>query len=780
MAHNGGRLQCNMVGPAGYFWSPFLNLVKLSASLFAANNTQAGIPETGDWPFYLNANNYPTAMPPAPAERWTLYPIYATLKANDEFKLIFPAQHTVTLYTSSGNIGPIDNTPGAVVYKCYSTSEAHANTPNAVLSIYITAMSGSDWTGGLKLFLTKRDGANTGHEELANTGEIYHPRVFSFLQNNASETIGTLRFMDFGTTNENYSRDLSLLPNEDSLIWVYNKVNSNTYAGQATRTVNTNAFVTANRLPGNPVVWTDGKSFSFRAGNVISSKFITSLTPGSNTIVNCLDHGFANGDLVVFGRSFTYTGGWDTLLYANSYIGLANAYSVSVSNANSFNISFNSSSLSTFTGNISVYRQLTISDGTLPAKRIVDSGGYPPSESLFRSDDVIALGIYDAEMNCVMVVAPTSGLSSNPQMSVGVPISAMCKAANRLKAHAWFCMPYPLSNSAMQEFATTVFNNLDSDLLACFELSNEVWNSIFPSFFQAMHTSSRVVGVFANGNVNGYAWKFKNMANAIAQVAGTRNYRTVYGVQAVGNNQTWLQATTVSGGVAAEYPINKADWLAIANYYNAEMYESDTSGVTACTYPGYVECLTKFKSGNSANISNSFTWMANQLKGPHAEDRGVPFQMDEMAVGLYPSWISILSEHKGRRGRAYGVKLVAYEGGWHLWTASNMDGGIDGSAGVNNLTADDVYTFLLAYLESEEHAAANRYYFDSCVNAGMYIPSQFAWAGDWSTTNLFALQRFSDTTARPPLREALIWSGPAANGSMQLSNHYPRYDATTV
>jgi hypothetical protein len=781
MVHNGGRLQCNMVGPAGYFWSPFLNLIKLADPIFGANNSVPSIPETGDWPFYLNANNYPTAMPPAPAERWTIYPLYTTLKANDEFKLIFPPQHTVSIFTSAGNLGPIDNTPGAIVYKCYSSGNANnANSPGAVFSIYITAMSGSDWTGGLKLFLTKRDGVNTGHEELANTGEFYHPRVFSFLKNNSSEVIGTLRFMDFGTTNENYCRDLSLFPNENSLIWVHGVVNSNTYAGQATRATNTNAFVTANRLPGDPVAWTDGKSFSFRTGNVISSKFITSLSPGSNTIVNCTNHEFANGDLIVFARNFVLTAGWQALCEPNAYIGLANVYSVAVSNANSFNISFNSVGQSTFTGNVAVYRQLTISDGTLPAKRIVDSGGYSPYESLFTSNAAIALGIYDAEMNCVVATAPTTGLAHTPRMSIGVPISVMCNAANRINAHAWFCMPYPLSNAAMREYATTVFNNLDSGLLACFEHSNEVWNSIFPSFFQALHTSSRLFGAYSSGNVNGYAWKFKNMANAIAQVAGSRNYRTVYAVQAVANNGTWLEASTVSGGNTAEYPINKADWLAIANYYNAEMYESDTGGVTACTYPGYVECLTKFKSGNAANISNSFTWMANQLKGPHAEDRGVPFQMTEMATGLYPSWVSLLSGYKGRRGRAYGVKLVSYEGGWHLWTVSNMDGGIDGSAGVNNLTSDDVYTFLLAYLESEEHAAANRYYYDSCINAGIYIPSQFAWTGDWSTTNLFALQKFGDATLRPPIREALIWSGPAANGSMQLSNHYPRYDATTV
>lgn len=61
----------------------------------------------------------------------------------------------------------------------------------------------------------------------------------------------------------------------------------------------------------------------------------------------------------------------------------------------------------------------------------------------------------------------------------GVPIEVLVELANQIGADPWFCIPFYASDDYVREFSRYVADNLDPELTAYFEYSNEVWNWIF-------------------------------------------------------------------------------------------------------------------------------------------------------------------------------------------------------------------------------------------------------------------------------------------------------------
>jgi hypothetical protein len=759
MAHNGGRLQINMSGPVGYFIEPFLNLCKQGEELRATNNALGDLASTDDdWPSYLNSNGYPTAMPPGSATRWVMPRIYARMEVNDEFKLIYPSQHTLELVTTSVTLTEIDSTAGAKVYRCDSTNYTD-DTPYGVFYIRITGMSGSDWTGGIKLIRTKRAGVATGHEALLNAGEIYDPVILANMGYGSTDIVGVIRFMDMGMTNENYARDLSLFHTEDRITWWGTPhLNSDIYAGTASKTAGKNNYTTGTRFIGNPASWVDGQAFAFRLGSAFTTKTATAITAGNPTSFSCTGHGLTTGDKISIIDNFNMSASWVAAFLSGVVgSGLPPLLTVTVSDANTFTVAINSTGFGNL-ANIGFYPEFTVGDGTLAEKRVVrqNLGGYLASS--FSSANDIAIGWYDSHIDAAIIPSVSDKRSNAP---MGIPISAMCKLANKMKAHAWFCMPFHLNNSAMQAYATAVKDNLDTDLLAAFAVGNEIWNSIFPAFNAAQARSAKEYSVWTNGAVNGYAWTFDRMVDALAAVyTNSGAYRTVYELQAATPANTWLQATTVSGGVEAEYPANKADWIAIAPYYNVEFYRNDTASTAPSDYPGWSTALTNWLGGG-AGITTAFNWFADEIRTA-STDTGEELQIDDMAA-LIGSWTALLANYRGRRGVAYDLKLVCYEGGFHLWQATNVDGALD---------ASDVYDFLQAYLDSTQHATVNVEYYEELVTAGVYLVSQFAYQGNRTASNMFNLHRLNPGTSTNARDAALVFSGtglPAHNATFTLT-----------
>ncbi len=76
----------------------------------------------------------------------------------------------------------------------------------------------------------------------------------------------------------------------------------------------------------------------------------------------------------------------------------------------------------------------------------------------------------------------------------GVPIEILVELANQVGADPWFCIPFYASDDYVRKFSTYVADNLDPELTAYFEYSNEVWNWIFAETRAAQNAGLSMFG----------------------------------------------------------------------------------------------------------------------------------------------------------------------------------------------------------------------------------------------------------------------------------------------
>lgn len=61
----------------------------------------------------------------------------------------------------------------------------------------------------------------------------------------------------------------------------------------------------------------------------------------------------------------------------------------------------------------------------------------------------------------------------------GVPIEVMVELCNQSGTNGWFCIPHLADDDYIRKIVTMIHEKLDPSLVATFEFSNEVWNSMF-------------------------------------------------------------------------------------------------------------------------------------------------------------------------------------------------------------------------------------------------------------------------------------------------------------
>jgi hypothetical protein len=747
MAHNGGSVQVGLTGPELWSNTVMLNLMKQAYYIYAYDGVNPDTPPATDWPTYIGANRYPTAMPPS-GHTWKISGVYVYCDVGDAIDLVYPSQHTLSLVTTSYTVSESTIGPG---HKRYTVTSLNGTTdPFSPCVVYITAMSGSDWTGGIKIYYTTRNGVSTDYATRLDAGEIFDPIFLTQCGYGTSRPFGSVRFMDWGGTNYNFSRTLSLLNSASDMCYVGLQVNVTYWAGQATKTASRNNYTTATRLPGNPASWVDGQVVQFRLGSALSTRTGVTVTAGNPTTLDFGSaHGFSNGEKILFARHFESENWQVGTQKGVNTTGHPPSFAITSTGANTLTIALDSTGWGNLS-NVVVYPEFSVTDGTLPAKLVFHTSMFPLFSTWFGTASELVTAIYDSHFDC-LYTSPSEG-GSFSTMTPGMPISVMCALANKLKAHGWFCMPPNLNDASMQSYASAVFASLDSDLWAIFEHSNEVWNSGFPVFALS---ASRSAKEFSSWDWSkGQGWMNDRMADAVAAVAGSRQYRNAWGVQNVSTNQATQDALfecdSVSGGIEADFTINKYDFIATAPYYNTGF----TYSGTAAAYSGYVTAIQ----------GSDYAWMADQL----TTSSGINEQIDDHITTYIPSWIAAAARFRGRRG-AYGIKVVCYEGGCHVVGANSIDGGFPASG----VSVADVQAFWINYLSSAAHAGVMTDYLTRLKTAGVYMPSQFTVAGVWTTGGTWGMQKIPQSSVTPQ------WTAAKAVNDVGLTVLNPTYSVTT-
>ncbi len=204
--------------------------------------------------------------------------------------------------------------------------------------------------------------------------------------------------------------------------------------------------------------------------------------------------------------------------------------------------------------------------------------------------------------------------------SGGVPYEIMIRLANTLNTYAWFCIPHMADDDYVRRFAELVRDNLHPHLRIYVEHSNEVWNGNFQEQFSYCNAKGAELGLRMgdsefHGHTRYHALRTAQIMEIWNEVIGSRERLT--GVLAVGGPREFMIRT----GMDYLRSIGKGDLI-------------DVAGVAP--YVG---------SGESySNIDQAIKVLNDGL--------------DEYAQRLQ-SLKSTATD--------YGLRLVAYEGGQHLW-----------------------------------------------------------------------------------------------------------------
>ena len=234
----------------------------------------------------------------------------------------------------------------------------------------------------------------------------------------------------------------------------------------------------------------------------------------------------------------------------------------------------------------------------------------------------------------------------------GASLETMVALANEVQADPWFTLPHTANDATIRAFATYVRDHLEPSLAARFELSNEVWNFIFPQSQFALKQGALLFGDRAIGShMQWYGMRAAQMAEIVADVFGAATGNralNVFATQAfnLGLEQYALDSPDlVAGGGTAprEAPFHI---YAIAPYFGGSIGSEEMA-----------QEVNRWALRGEAGLEEALNW----LRSSDAED-------SLARVG------EVIRYHAGVANRL-GWQLEAYEGGQHIVDQSIFFGG---------------------------------------------------------------------------------------------------------
>lgn len=244
----------------------------------------------------------------------------------------------------------------------------------------------------------------------------------------------------------------------------------------------------------------------------------------------------------------------------------------------------------------------------------------------------------------------------------GVPVEAMVEMANRAGAEPWFNMPINASDDYIRGFAIYVRDHLDPRLDVHVELSNEVWNWMFPQARYAQNHAKAAFGPDANW-MGWYGMRAAQMGAIWRTAFGEPPKRGAGGrVRVVYNTQFAWKGLEAEGldtprwRDSAGRALHASDWFddyAITGYYDGTMNTDES-----------VATVRHWWTDRDGGYARAIAALRGRIAGFNAP----------------------LYRYHGEEARRRGLSLVTYESGFGEYTPPSERN-------------DDAYTTFLARLQ---------------------------------------------------------------------------------
>ncbi|MEM8753269.1 MAG: calcium-binding protein, partial [Pseudomonadota bacterium] len=237
--------------------------------------------------------------------------------------------------------------------------------------------------------------------------------------------------------------------------------------------------------------------------------------------------------------------------------------------------------------------------------------------------------------------------------SKGVPLEIMVQLANEAGTDAWFSMPHGATDEYMREFAIYVRDNLDPNLRASVELSNEVWN---PAFSQGHHIARAQEAEWGEWRaIDSYSKRATEMALIWDEVYAEEPEGRLQKVLGTQTNNPWITATALENRSWQEFepetyvrPADVFDAVAVTTYFGGRFAIDDT-------------LRGELEDAIADPDVNAFDYLRDRIL------------YEEDVRGTIPFIANRWQEHKNILEANGDLDLIAYEGGQHvhhLWATS--------------------------------------------------------------------------------------------------------------
>lgn len=254
----------------------------------------------------------------------------------------------------------------------------------------------------------------------------------------------------------------------------------------------------------------------------------------------------------------------------------------------------------------------------------------------------------------------------------GVPLEVMIRLANETGTEPWFNIPHLASDDFIAHMARMIRDQLNPDLRAWIEFSNETWNWSFP---QATHARNRAQARWGNGD-RWQEWNAMRAAQMVQIFDRVFDGQQVRLVRVLATQTGWhgLEDQLLAPSWQAEDPGNPApptlfDAYAITGYFSGLLGNDEKVAMTR----GWLRDARTLADEEGRAQGLSGAGLADYSRA-RAHDILRPRLIAELRDGAISgdrrntvaSFLdSDLPYHKAVADR-WGLTLVAYEGGTHL------------------------------------------------------------------------------------------------------------------
>jgi len=339
------------------------------------------------------------------------------------------------------------------------------------------------------------------------------------------------------------------------------------------------------------------------------------------------------------------------------------------------------------------------------------------------------------------------------------PLEIMVALANDTGTEPWFNIPFKANETFIREFATYVRDNLDPDLRAHFELSNEVWNWTFDQADDAAAAAKERFGEdLGDGWMQEYGARAAEMAETLDQVFDGSEDQLV---KVISTQTSWTGLETAvleaPAWQALDPDENSAPYLsfdtyAITGYFGASLgTDEKANDVLAWIDEGEAQARAEADADGLSGaarddyISEHRFDLAEENAAQEIRDGSITGNGKDSLKDLF----ELFDYHKSVADE-HGLDLVTYEAGTHVVGTGEW---------VNNETLTEFFTH---FNYSEEMGNLYQELLDGWEDAGGTLfnafvdvsePTKF---GSWGS-----LRHLEDSSARHDAIEGFIQEYPA-------------------